>query len=359
MSTETTVCPICKGTGSIPKTTLSSRNISFLRDLFEAGEMEPFLNWAELKWRAEPDGAVTQVVHRELEIAMRAFDESLQERIESRDEEHQKWLQNFMEKLDLKEATKTQLIEKLKEQWKDHVLECQGSHHATDNKLTAILERLELVSKVPAKGFKFEDRAIEQLEADWPTWEFEPTQDSKLGDCIAKPKVKNGNGEYEPTKHQILLEFTTEKRVGTQKIRQLVRSMKRRNITFGTIITEKAEQITKKYYPCRFEEGKIAIVPFELRNVALSTFETVITILHQNGKDPEEVDWEKVATVIDEIVQEEENLVKDIVNIGNNLISYSKGLKTKLTNRLENHTRKATDRLVEILRKQLMNAQKK
>ena len=353
MSVQQTVCPICKGTGRISKTLLSSRSISFLCDLFETREMEPFLNWAELKWRTEPDRTVAQAVHRELEIATKTIEANFQEKLKSRDEEHQKWLQNFMEKLDLKEEAKTQLIEKMKEQWKNHVLECQGSHHETDNKLIAILERLELVRKVPAKGFKFEDRAVEQLEADWPIWEFEHTQDSKLGDCIAKPKVKNGNGEYEPTKHQILLEFTTEKRVGTQKIRQLVRSMKRRNITFGAIIAEKAEQITKKYYPCRFEEGKIAVVPFELRNVALSTFETMITMLHKNGKGPEEIDWEKVKTMANEIVEEEENLMKDVLNIGNNLISYSKTIKTKLANRLSDHTRKATDRLKqEILRPQ-------
>lgn len=211
--------------------------------------------------------------------------------------------------------------------------------------MTAILERLELGSKVPAKGFKFEERAVEQLELDWPIWEFEHVQDSKLGDCIVKPKVKNGNGEYEPTKYQILLKFTTEKRVGTKKIRQLFRSMKRRNIAFGAIITEKAEQITKRYYPCRFNEGKIALVPFELRNVALSTFEAMITVLHENGKESEEIDWEKVRTVVNQIVQEEVSLIKDIVNMGNNLISYSKKLKTKLTNRLSDHTRKATDRL--------------
>jgi len=198
---------------------------------------------------------------------------------------------------------------------------------------------------------QFEDRAVEQLEADWPTWEFEPTQDSKLGDCIAKPKVKNGNGEYEPTKHQILLEFTTEKRVGTQKIRQLVRSMKRRNITFGAVITEKAEQITKKYYPCRFEEAKIAIVPFELRNFALSTFQTMIAILHKNGKELGEIDWQEVAAAVDEIVHQEESLTADITNIGDNLISYSKRIRTKLANRLEKHTRKATDRLRQILRR--------
>ena len=101
--------------------------------------------------------------------------------------------------------------------------------------------------------------------------------------------------------------------MGTQKIRQLFRSMKRRNIAFGAIITEKAEQITKRYYPCRFDEGKIAVVPFEFRNVALSTFEAMITVLHENGKEPEELDWEKVRTVVNEIVQEEENLMKDIL----------------------------------------------
>jgi hypothetical protein len=75
--------------------------------------------------------------------------------------------------------------------------------------------------------------------------------------------VKNGNGEYEPTKYQILLEFNIEKRVGTQA-------------------RAKAEQITKRYYPCRFDEGKIAVVPFELRNVALSTFEAMITVLYDH-----------------------------------------------------------------------------
>ena len=347
MSMEETVCPICKGTGTIPENLLSKRGVNFLSDLFETREMEPFLNWAELRWRSEPDRTVTQVVHRELETAMKALETSFQEKIESRDEEHQKWLQSFLEKLDLKEDAKKQLIDQMKEQWKTHVEECRGSHSEAEKKLATILERLALGSKVPAKGFKFEERAVEQLESDWPIWEFEQVQDSKLGDCIAKPKVKNGNGEYEPTKYQILLEFTTEKRVGTQKIRQLIRSMKRRNIAFGAVITEKAEQITKKYYPCRFEEGRIAIVPFELRNFALSTFETMITMLHENGKEPEEIDWEKVRTVVNEIVREEESLIKDLVNIGNNLISYSKTLKTKLTNRLAEHTRKAADRLKE------------
>jgi len=347
MSTEEAVCPVCKGKGAIPKNLLSKRNINFLSDLLETQEMESFLNWAELKWRAEPDRTVTQAVHRELEIAMKALEASVQEKIKFRDEEHQKWLQNFLEKLDLKEDAKKRLIDQMKEQWKTHVEECRGSHYETDNKLVAILERLELGSKVPAKGFKFEERAVEQLESDWSIWEFERVQDSKLGDCIVKPKVKNGNGEYEPTKYQILLEFTTEERVGTQKIQQLIRSMKRRDIAFGAVITEKAEQITKKYYPCRFEEGKIAIVPFELRNFALSTFEAMITMLHENGRAPEEIDWEKVRTVVNEIVLEEESLMADILQIGDNLISYSRTLKTKIANRLSDHTRKATDRLRE------------
>ena len=352
MLTEETVCPVCKGAGTIPGNLLGRHGINFLDELVETGEIEPFLNWAELRWRSEPDRTVTQVVHRELETAIKEIKASFQEEVESRDREHQTWLQNFLEKLDLKEEAKKQLMNQIEQEWKNHVDECKNSHAESDNKLIAILERLELRSKIPAKGFKFEEKAVEQLEADWPTWEFEHVQDSKLGDCIAKPKVKNGKGEYEPTKHQILVEFTTEKRVGTQKIRQLTRSMKRRSIDFGVVITEKAEQITKKYYPCRFEEGKIAVVPFELRNVALSTFEAMITMLHENGQNSEEVDWEKVKTIVNDIVQEEESLLRDIIQIGNNLISYSRTLNTKLHNRLSDHTQKATERLTqEILRK--------
>ena len=74
MTMEETICPICKGKGKIPKTLLSSRSISFLRDLLETREMDPFLNWAELKWRTEPDRTVTQAVHRELEIAMKTLE---------------------------------------------------------------------------------------------------------------------------------------------------------------------------------------------------------------------------------------------------------------------------------------------
>jgi len=350
---STRECPICKGKGSIPKNMLSKRSTNFLVDLFETRELEPFLTWGELKWRAEPDRTVAQAVHRELEIAMKALEANFQDKLTSRDESHEKWLQGFLEKLDLKEEAKKQMVNQMKEQWKVHVEECRSSHHESDNKLAVILEKLELTRKIPAKGFKFEERAVEQLEADWPIWQFESVHDSKLGDCIVKPRVKNGNGEYEPTQYPILLEFTTEKRVGTQKIRQLTRSMKRRNITFGAIITEKAEQITKKYYPCRFEEGKIAVVPFELRNIALSTFEAMITLLHENGKKPEKVNWEKVKIVANEILREEESLIKDIIGIGNNLISYSKTLKTKLVNRLTDHTRKAAEKLrKEILEKE-------
>lgn len=338
-------CPICKGTGTIPKNLLSKRNSNFLGELIETKEIEPFLNWAELKWRAEPDRTVTQAVHREMEIAMETLEERFRENLKSRDEKHKEWLQNFMEKLDLKDDAKKQMIDQMKKQWETHIEECRGSHSEAKEKLATIIERLELTSKIPAKGFKFEDRAIEQLESDWSIWDFNPTEDSKLGDCIAKPKVKNGNGEYEPTKYEILLEFTTEKRVGTPKIRQLARSMKRRNIAFGAIITKKTEQIAKKYYPYRIVEGKMAVVPFELRNVALSTFEAIITLLHQNGGKPEEIDWKKVKVVLNEIVQEEKALITDILQIGDNLISYSKRLKTKLDHRLDDHTRKVTDRL--------------
>lgn len=346
MSTEKAVCPICKGTGRIPKNLISKRGINFLGELFRTEEMEPFLNWAELKWRAEPDRTVTQAVHRELEIAMRALEANFQQKLKSRDGEHQKWLQNFLQKLDLKEEAKKQLIEQMQEQWRRHIEECRGSHFEADNKLTAILERLTLERNIPAKGFKFEDEAIEHLEKDFPIWEFEQIPDSKLGDCIAKPKVKNGNGEYEPTKHQILLEFTTENRVGTKKIRQLARSMKRRDITFGAIITEQVEQITKKYYPYWIED-RIAIVPFELRNIALNTFEALITMLHENGEKGKEVDWEKLKSVLNEVLEEEEDLITDILKIENNLITYSNRHKTLLTNRLQEHTKKATDRLRE------------
>lgn len=49
---------------------------------------------------------------------MKTFETNFQEKLKSSDEEHQKWLQNFIEKLELKEETKAQLTEKMKEQWK-------------------------------------------------------------------------------------------------------------------------------------------------------------------------------------------------------------------------------------------------
>jgi len=345
MSAKGNICPFCKGTGTVPKNLLSNRSIDFLRDLFETQEIEAFLSWAELKWLSEPDRTVTQAVHRELEIIREAIGRDFQEVLEARDEKHQEWLQGFIEKADLKEEAKQNLISEFKKQWNDHVEESRNSHSDSSKQLTKVLEKLELSKNIPARGFKFEDMAIEELEKEFPYWEFEQTQDSRIGDCTAKPKVMNSNGEYEPTNFSILLEFTTEQHVGTKKIRQLTSNMKRRNATFGVIITEKAEQITAKYYPYRVEEGRIAVVPFELHKVALSTFEAIITALHANRRKAEEVNWEKVKSVINEVVEEETGLVRDIIAIGNNLITYSKTLSTKLTNRLSEHTRKATDRL--------------
>ena len=345
MTIQKNACPLCEGTGKISKDLLSNRSVNFINDLVGTQEIEPFLSWAELRWRSEPDKTVSQLVHRELEMTRETIKKDLAEVLEKRDKEHQEWLEHFIEKADLKEDTRQKLIDEFRKQWKSHADECTGSHVESGKQLTKIIEKLELSKKIPARGFEFEDAAIEELERGFPYWEFEQTPDSRIGDCIAKPKVMNGNGEYEPTNFSILIEFTAEQRVGTKKMRQLTTNMKRRNAAFGVIITEKPEQISAKYYPYRIEEGKIAIVPFELYKVALSTFEAMITVLHRNRQKAEEVDWEKVQEVVNEVVQEEASLISDIVTVGNNLITYSKSLSTKLSNRLAEHTRKATDRL--------------
>lgn len=299
----------------ITRKELDPQNFNFLEKLQKDDEINAFLTWGRNRWKTELNQNISKVLDEKQSI----ITEKMGEMMEGEGKDYKNKIK------ELKDLIKAEV--------RDRIL---------DNKeeIIKIKEKVKLGEKTTLKGNKFERRAWGILGKEFPHWDFQAT-DSKIGDCVITPRIRNSVGDYEKTEYKILMENKDQEseKVGSSELTKLKEDMNKRDIELGVIITKSKGQLIDKYQPLKLER-KVIITYWENRRLALRVLEILLkTLKITDKKEKRELNYQKISSVAQDIVKKYEDKKEEIERHLKNNIEYAKKLETKISKELRSYER--------------------
>ncbi len=340
-------CPLCGGRGALPEGCLDATATGFLKNAIkDPTAYKPFFEWAVLVWNTahKEDKDTIQLVQKQFG----GFKEELRREMKSSWDSNIEQVSALFEGDTENKEELNQTLEKMRESIFEYHFKGLGEKlDLIATGMTKLDQFQELRDRMrQAEGRDMEKSFFDLFDEAFPHWETTETG-SRVGDLIVRPRVMNGNNDYEPADQKVLIEYTEKPRVGKADLDKLFRNMRRRDTEFGLLVVSEETKTSAKYRDRYWiKQYRVAMATRENFKPVCCALEAVMAELHKSGKKPKDIDPEKIQAMISSLINLADTLETKIKDMTVTFETHVKSYGTRLNGVAEDHS----NRLREIAR---------